>query len=143
MADVTLVIESDIRGGSLITAELALGYNRDVLAVPGRLGDQFSSGCNQLIKTNKAALVTSVKDIEYVMNWDQVKKTKHVQAELFVDLNDDEERLIEVLKNQGKSQLDNLSLASSISVSRTSSLLLQLEFKGIVRSAPGKQFELV
>lgn len=142
MADGVVVVESGDKGGSLITANLAFSYNRDVMALPGRVGDTYSMGCNKLIKTQKATLVQSAEDIKYTMGWD--KKTSaqpHAQQKMFVELTSDEEKIMAALKT-GKSAIDEVSLQSGISVSRASSLLLGLEFNGLVRSLPGKVYEL-
>ncbi len=147
MCDATIVIESAIRGGALITAEIANGYNRDVFAFPGRVQDVFSQGCHQLVRENKATLVTSADDIARAMNWDleeeeKVKKIKK-QLNLFLELNEEEMALIEILKKDGIVPIDALSIKSNMPVSKVSSLLLKLEFAGVLRSLPGKVYELI
>ncbi len=139
MSDATIVIESAIKGGSLITAKIANDYNKDVFAFPGRVNDKYSKGCNYLIKTNQASLIESFKDIEYIMNWKVVKK-KHIQTQLFVDLTNEEEGLINILREDGKMGIDDLSIKANIPVSKASSILLNLEFKGLVISYPGKMY---
>jgi len=143
LADLTIVIESDIRGGSLITAEQANSYNRDVMAIPGRVDDQYSSGCNYLIKMNKANVLTSYKDVEKLMGWNLETKEAPKQQTLFVHLSAEEEKLRDKLVGKKRVPLDELSYACDLTISKTSSLLLILEFKGIVKSLPGKVFELV
>lgn len=146
MCDATIVIESAVRGGALITAEIANGYNRDVFAFPGRVTDIFSQGCNHLIRENKAMLITSAEDIAKAMNWDieeeeKIKKMKK-QLNLFLELSEEEKLLLSILQSDGIVAIDSLSLKSNMPVSKVSSLLLQLEFAGILRSLPGKVYEL-
>jgi len=143
MADAVIVIESSEKGGSLITADLANGYNRDVFAVPGRVDDSQSLGCNRLIKSNKAALLESAKDIEYIMGWEKKSNSrKNRQAQLFVDLNDEETKLIEILKGKDAVSIDELSLIANFPISKTTTLLLNLEFNGVIQSLPGKMYQL-
>lgn len=144
IADLTLVIESSKKGGSLITADLANQYNRDVFALPGRLNDEYSEGCNWLIKTNKAALIQSAKDIEYIMGWETAATQKAMQqTQLFVELSDDEKMVTQILSSTDKMPIDSIALKSSLPMSKTAALLLNLEFNGIVKSYPGKMYKLV
>jgi DNA processing protein len=144
MADATVVIESGIKGGSLITADIANSYNRDVFAFPGRVDDQWSEGCNKLIKANKAALVESAEDILFLMGWLELKKKekKPVQKEILLNLSPDEEALINVLKEKDTAHIDDLCYSAGFSMSKVSALLLSLEFSGVVRSMPGKMYQL-
>jgi DNA processing protein len=146
MADGVIVVESAGRGGALITADLANGYNREVMAVPGRNSDQYSNGCNELIRLNKAALIQSGKDVAELMNWSddplvKQEKPRYIQAELFDALSADEQKVISLLK-PGKQLLDELSIRTGISTGLISSMLLKLEFDGFIRALPGKQFQL-
>jgi DNA processing protein len=143
MSDVVVVVESSAKGGSLITADLANGYNRDVFAVPGRTDDSQSVGCNRLIKTNKAALIESAKDIQYLLGWETNQKPKDNQRQLFVDLDKNEEKIIAAFGNESTLAVDELALNSEIPMSQTTAILLGLEFKGMIRSLPGKMFELL
>lgn len=145
ISEATLVIESAKKGGSLITADIANSYNRDVFAVPGRTTDLFSTGCNNLIKQNKAVLLTGVKDLEYMLNWTAEKevKNKAIQKQLFVELDDQEKIICNCLHKNGKQLLDNLALHCRFPIHKTASLLLRLELKGLVRPLPGKMFELI
>jgi DNA processing protein len=143
MSDVVVVIESSAKGGSLITADLANGYNRDVFAVPGRTDDSQSVGCNRLIKTNKAALIESAKDIQYLLGWELNQKPKENQRKLFVELSKDEEKIIKAFRNETSISVDELALNAEFPMSQTTGILLGLEFKGIIRSLPGKVFELL
>ena len=144
LTDLTVVVESNKRGGALITADIANSYNRDVFAFPGRLTDKCSEGCNWLIKTNKANLLQSVDDIEYLMNWDQeTKKTQPVQLELFSPESPDEAIVLKHLREQGECAIDILSAHVQMPVSKVSGLLLNLELSGMVRSFPGKVYKAV
>lgn len=140
MADVIVVIESAIKGGSIITAEFANNYNKDVFAIPGKLTDDFSAGCNHLIKTHKAHLLSSAEDIAYIMRWDISEAPK--QMTLMIDLLPDEEAIVNILKKQPESRLDSLHYQTQIPLGQLTSLLLNLEFKGLVRSLPGKKYIL-
>ncbi len=144
MADAVVVIESSEKGGSLITADLANGYNRDVFAIPGRVDDSQSVGCNRLIKSNKAALLESGKDLEYIMGWEKKSDSKkNKQVQLFIDLNPEEKTIIDILKEKESVSIDELSLFANLSISKTTTALLNLEFSGIVQSLPGKMYQLL
>jgi DNA processing protein len=143
LSDAVVVVESSLKGGSLITAELANGYNRDVFAIPGRIDDSQSVGCNKLIKTNQAALLESAADLEYILGWETPKqlKTASAQASLFVDLNEEEKMVIKAFEETKKLPLDELSLLAKMPISKTASILLNLEFKGLITSLPGKIYQ--
>jgi len=144
MADVTIVVEASIKGGALITAEIANSYNRDVYAFPGRINDEFSEGCNFLIKTNRAGLINSPKDLIYYLGWDDqtIKSKPAVQVQLPLNLNNDERIVCEALL-QTTLPVDELSLKTSIAQSKLAVILLTLEMKGIIVALPGKLFKLV
>lgn len=144
LADATLIVESAERGGALITADIANSYNREVFAVPGKNTDHYSRGCNNLIKLNKAALVENALDIELAMRWViPGKKSSSFQKELFIELNAEEKQIVDFLTLNGESCLDEISAFLDISVGKVSATLLHLEFNGIVRSLPGKQYQAV
>ncbi len=143
LADATLVIESDTKGGSLITADIANSYNRDVFAVPGRPDDKYSRGTNFLIRTNRAALVESASDIRYMMGWDSPELGITVQKKLFVELNPDEELLINIIREEKDPGIDLIALKAQMPMSKVSVTLLNLEFEGLVRCLPGKVFKLI
>jgi DNA processing protein len=143
ISDLTIVIESSKKGGSLITAHIANDYNRDVFALPGRLGDSQSEGCNNLIKTNKAALIQSVKDIEYIMGWEVKKKTKPTQQQLFVELTPEQKIIADIITKQGKIGIDELSLQAKLPMNKITAELLDMEFSGVVKTLPGKVYSLV
>ena len=143
ISDATIVIESKVGGGSLITADIANSYNRDVFAFPGRVDDICSVGCNNLIKQNKAALIQSAADIIYIMGWEKKKiKNAPQQKKLFLELSNDEELLVNVLKEKDSINIDDLCLVCKLPMSKVSGLLLTLEFSGVVKSLPGKMYRL-
>jgi DNA processing protein len=145
MTDATIVIESAVAGGALITAEIANSYNRDVFAFPGRVQDPFSAGCNQLIKDNKANLVTCANDIVEFLSWDMDNEKKEkaaVQQQLFVELSKDEKMICDQLSRKEKVHVDNLTSGIQLPVSMIAHILLQLEMKGVVISLPGKMYKL-
>ena len=143
LSDATLIVESRIKGGALVTADIAMSYNRDVLAIPGRVGDLSSEGCNALIKQNKAALAETAADIEYALGWEQpAGNAPAKQMTLFNDLLDEEKQIFTLLKEQDTVGIDMLSYRTNIPIGRLSALLLQMEFKGIVKNLPGKQYTL-
>jgi len=143
MSDAVLIIESAIKGGALITADLSLSYNRDVLAIPGRAHDKKSKGCNSLIKSNKAAMVESARDIKMTMLWDNLKQNKSRQTKLFINLSEDEKRIVELFSDGENMAIDEIYLKSGLPLSKVSSLLLNLEFAGVVQALPGKMFRLI
>jgi DNA processing protein len=142
LSDATLVIESGIKGGALITADIANSYNRDVFAVPGRPDDQWSAGCNSLIRSNKAALTESSDDIEYFLNWKPEKSKPPVQRTLFSDMDNTEKQIYELLMKEGELTIDIICRTIEIPVYKLSSLLLQMEFKGLVKCSPGNLYRV-
>lgn len=143
LADATIIVEAGIKGGALITAEIANSYNRDVFSVPGNIGNYYSEGCNFLIKTNRASLVQSAHDIKYIMNWGEIQKPQAVQKKLMIELTPEQERIIEILKQNGETGIDKLCHESSLSPAIVANALLTLEFEGIVKALPGKMFKLL
>lgn len=140
MSDAVLVIESAGKGGALITADIAQSYNRDVLAIPGRAGEKMSEGCNSLIKMNKAALVESAQDIIMTMRWDDQDSKVSPQKKLFLNLSDDEQLIIDAFGEHSEMGIDEIYLKTGLSLSKVSSLLLNLEFEGVIKALPGKVF---
>jgi DNA processing protein len=143
MADATLVIESGIKGGALITADIANSYNRDVLAVPGRPDDQWSAGCNSLIRNNKASLTECSDDIEYFLNWKPEKSKPPVQKTLFADMDDTERVIYELISKEGELPIDSICRSIEIPVYKLSSILLQMEFKDLVKCYPGNIYRII
>jgi DNA processing protein len=142
LADATIVVETAIRGGSMITAELANSYNRDVFAVPGRITDSKSAGCNYLIQNNKAILLNSVKQLAEELGWQTPTLKRKEQRELFVELSDEEQKVIDLLKNKESLHIDELYLQSGLSSSAVAAAILNLELQSIVLSLPGKIYKL-
>lgn len=142
LADATIIVESAEKGGALVTADIANSYNRDVFAFPGRSTDTYSRGCNKLIKLNEAVLVENSADIEKAMNWD-VKGpiNKPLQTSLFAELTSEEQKLVDLLKG-GDRFIDELTLETKMPMSKVSALLLDMEFKGLVASLPGKMYRM-
>lgn len=145
MVDAIIVIEAAKGGGALITAELANSYNRDVFAVPGRTDDTYSEGCNNLIKANKAALITSAADIIYIMGWEAKKEKKpaNIQKQLFIEFSDDEKKIVDLLNGAGSMSVDMIILKVNITPSKVAAILLNLEFMGIIKCLPGKMYQLL
>lgn len=142
LADATIVVESAKKGGSLITADIASSYNRDVFAFPGRSGDIYSKGCNQLIRNNGATLIDGINDLEYFMGWEATDKVEALQSSLFIDLNPEEQKVIDLLKEKGELFIDQISAEIKLPVSRVSAMMLNLEFKNLLVALPGKMYKL-
>ncbi len=143
MCDALIVVETKHKGGSMITSELANGYNKDVFAIPGRARDKRFGGCNFLIKNHKALLVESAEDVVNVMRWEQFEKNRNIQKQLFVELSGKEQSVVDILKTENEVSIDKLSYTTQMQPSEISSLLLELEFKGLVKTLPGKRYMLV
>lgn len=144
LSEVTIVVESGEKGGALVTADIASSYNRDVLAFPGRVGDESSVGCNNLIKKNVAALITGIGDLEQLMGWDTqaMKQPAEVQLPLFAELTVEEKAIINVLKDNNSEHVDGIAHKTGLPMAKLSALLLNLEFAGHVQALPGKQYAL-
>jgi len=142
ISDVTIVVESGIKGGALITADLADSYHRDVFAVPGRVGDVYSSGTNLLIKKNIASLAENCEDIEYMMGWGPKEKSVVIQPELFNELPEEEQLLLNLISRVDKIEFDLLCHQSDMPVNQVSAHLLNLEFAGFVEIAPGNIYTM-
>ncbi|HOG19759.1 MAG TPA: DNA-processing protein DprA [Salinivirgaceae bacterium] len=142
LSDAVLIAESGITGGALVTADYAQGYNRDVFAFPGKIGDQYSAGCNKLIKRNKAALCEGLDDIEYIMNWD-ITTSKYVQLQIFEPLSEAEQTIFELFEDDQPVTIDYLAAKLSIPVYRVAATLLEMEFKGVIMALPGNQYRRV
>lgn len=142
LADATLVVESAKKGGALITADIASSYNRDVFAFPGNAGAPFSSGCNQLIRNNGATLIEGIEDLEYFMGWEVAQETEAIQSSLFVELKEEEQEIVNLLRENETLFIDQVATEMKLPVSRISTMLLQLEFKNILVALPGKMYKL-
>lgn len=144
MSLATLVIETNVKGGAMITAKLALSYNRDVFALPGRYNDPRSAGCHYLIQTNIAQLFTAASDIANFLNWDakETKKQKAMQAKLFETFSANEQTLLNLLAQKEQVHVDELQIKTGFTSSALATLLLQLEFQNTITSLPGKRYAL-
>jgi len=143
LCDATIIVETDIKGGSMITAELANGYNRDVFAVPGRTTDKKSSGCNYLIRNNKAVLLTAVQELIELMGWEEKKKaTGNRQKAIFIELTNDEKIIVDILNEQESVHIDEINFKAGLSSSRIAAAILNLELKNIATGLPGKMYKM-
>jgi DNA processing protein len=144
ISEATIVIESAEKGGSLVTAEIANGYNRDVFAVPGRVNDKYSTGCHNLIKQQRAHMLTSASDLIYMLGWElEEKQQQPVQKQLFVEMDVTEKAIYDHLQKKGRQLLDSIALDCKLPIFKVSSILLNMEMKGVVRPLPGKLFEAI
>lgn len=142
MSDATIVIETGSKGGSMITAELADGYNKDVFAFPGKVTDNKSAGCNYLIKSNKAFLLTGAEDLIQTMGWEEKKPVQKKQRELFIELSAEEKLIVDILKEKDSAHIDELNLRSGLNSSTVASVILNLELQSVIISLPGKIYKL-
>lgn len=144
ISEATIVIESAERGGSLVTADIANSYNRDVFAVPGRTTDSQSTGCNNLIKYNKAHLLSNPMDVPYILNWElESNKKPAIQKQLFVELEEDEKSIYNFLNGIEPQLLDIIALKCEMPIFKVAGVLLNMELKGVIRPLPGKLFEVI
>ncbi|MEI2738617.1 MAG: DNA-processing protein DprA [Chitinophagaceae bacterium] len=145
MSDATVVIETSLKGGSMITAELANSYNKDVFAIPGKVTDTKSAGCNYLIKNNKAILLTDAAELILVMQWEdkaKSKKVKRSQRELFIELAPEEKIIVAILREKETVHIDEINGKSGLSSSAVAGAMLNLELQGVIASKPGKMYSL-
>jgi DNA processing protein len=143
IADATIVVEASVKGGALITAEIANSYNRDVFAFPGRIGDEFSEGCNFLIRNNKAQLLTCTADLAYSLGWEKTDSSKPVieQFMLPIDLTRDESLIFDILQqHKTPVAIDDLTIKTNMATSQLAMNLLNMEMQGYIRSLPGKTY---
>ncbi|HAH56382.1 MAG TPA: DNA-protecting protein DprA [Flavobacterium sp.] len=146
LCDAVIVAESGEKGGSLVTADIANSYNREVFALPGLINDPYSKGCNKLIKNNKAALIEGVSDLEYLLNWEvpgERKKIQAVQKSLFLEINDEEQLILDAFSEEKALHIDQLCGLLQQPVSKISPLLLNLEFSGLIKSLPGSLYQRI
>ena len=142
MADATVVIEASVKGGALITAEIANSYNRDVYTFPGRVGDEFSEGCNFLIRHNKASLLTNPADLAYSLGWEKDEvATGNQQIALPIDLSNEEQMIFEAIRQHKQPlAIDDLTIKTNMPMSQLAMNLLNMEMQGYIRSLPGKTY---
>ena len=143
ISQATVVIESAEKGGALVTADIANSYSRDVFAVPGKIGDIYSKGCNALIRDCKAGLITSANDLVTMLGWKKTSQKKSIQPQLFVELTAEEEKVVAYLQKNNRELLDVISLHCEIPVYKMAGILFQLEMKGLIKPLPGKIFEIL
>ncbi len=141
MSDAIVVVESKRKGGALITADIGNSYNRDVFAVPGRAGDEFSTGCNYLIRTNRAALIENGSNLTYFMSWEKSQEKINEQPKLFIDLSNDEQKIYDCILISKEISIDKIAITTNIKPSTVASTLLKLEFEGLIRALPGKLYK--
>ena len=143
LSDAVIIVEAAEKGGALITADIANSYNKDVFAMPGNIKQSHSAGCNNLIKSNRAHLLTSIRDLEYIMNWDAGSKPARKEVVSLDGFAPDEQLIIQTLIDNNKQlMIDEISWKTNLPISRLASLLLNLEFKGVLSSLPGKIYKL-
>jgi DNA processing protein len=142
ISDCTIVTETAVKGGSMITADLANGYNREVFAVPGRISDFKSAGCNWLIRNNQATLLENVQDLVKMMGWEDKTKTEKKQGELFVALSEQEQRIIDLLNEREQMHIDVINATTGFPNSQNAAALLELEMKDLVCTMPGRIYKL-
>jgi DNA processing protein len=143
LSDATLIVQSGVKGGALITAAMANAYNRDVFALPGRIEDKCSSGCNQLIKSQRASLIENIADLEYLLGWTKRDlQGLSVQPSLFSDLEVEEKIIINLLSDRQIHSVDSICIGTDMPVSKVSAILLKLEFSGLVYCMPGNLYRL-
>ena len=141
MSNAVIVVESPKKGGSLITAEYAVGYSKEIFTFPGRVGDTHSEGCNYLIKTNRASLIENASDLIYQLSW--TAKPKVRQKEILPVLTNDEQKIVEILKNVDIMNVDTISFETGLPINKVLSLLFELEFKDVVKALPGRMYKLI
>ncbi len=139
LSDCTVIVESAGSGGALVTASLAMSYNRDVMAVPGRCGDEFSTGCNKLIATNKAALITGSGDLMAAMRWEPAHQEPQ-QLDLFPDLTKEEQAIVDVIRNHGEIHLNALADTLGLPVYKLMSALVELDCRNVIATLPGCRY---
>jgi DNA processing protein len=142
MSDATIVVETDVRGGSMITAEIAYSYNRDVFCFPGRSIDMKSAGCNFLIRKLKAQMITNANDLAQEMTWKQTTVHKATQRELFIEMSDDEKKMVAILREKQPIAIDELLHALKLHSSQMAAAMLSLEMQHIIQVMPGKIIKL-
>jgi len=148
ISDCAIIVESALKGGSLITAEIADSYHRDVFAFPGRVNDNCSKGCNELIRSNRAQLISNAEDFIQSMGWESEVKRKEqlgkgIQQQIFLDLSEDEQKIVNCLQKVDNKQINIISVETGISIGLLSSLLFNLEMKGVVKMMNGGMYRLL
>ncbi|HEY3385178.1 MAG TPA: DNA-processing protein DprA [Saprospiraceae bacterium] len=140
LCDVLVVIESGVKGGSMITAALANDYNKDVAAIPGRKLDKSSAGCNYLIKHQQAHLIETGEDLIELMSWHKKTRQQNFQTDLFIEMSESEQKIYKMIIGDREKDIDTLAFQSNMRPGELAAILLSLEFKGAIKSLPGKKF---
>ncbi|NJN33147.1 MAG: DNA-protecting protein DprA [Saprospiraceae bacterium] len=144
MCDALLVVETATKGGSMITANTAFDYNKEIFALPGRISDPMSAGCHKLIKNQKAQLIESADDFINAMMWDQLDKRRFIQPRLFVELNENQRIVLKIIENtEGGALIDSISHKSQFTPGNIANILLELEMQGLIKTLPGKKYVVV
>jgi DNA processing protein len=143
LCDALIVVETARKGGSMITVNFANEYNKDVFAVPGRVGESNYQGCNLLIKSHRASLIESVEDLAYVMRWDEIDAQKNIQRQMFTEFSEPEKLIVNLLRESDEMSVDTLAYKCGMANSELAGLLLNLEFKGVIRAVPGNRYVLL
>jgi DNA processing protein len=143
ISDATIVTESGVKGGSMITADLANGYHKEVFTFPGRISDPKSAGCHWLIRNHQASLISGIQDLARDMGWDEKKPAAHpVQQDLFLLLNEHEQRIVDLLKERETIHIDAINTISGFTTNQHAAALLSLEMKNLICSLPGRIYQL-
>ena len=144
LSDCTVIVESANQGGALVTASIASSYCRDVFAVPGKVTDEYSKGCNRLIMNNQAAAITCAEDLLKAMRWEsKIVASTAKELELFPQLSKEQQQIVELLRHQGNQHINDLAGATALPIYRLMAILVELDTKGIVRTLPGCVYELI
>ena len=148
MSDACILVESAAHGGGIITAGISFDYGREVFALPGRVGDHFSEGCNNAIRENKAMLLTSVEDFVKTMGWEDdalriEAQKKGIERQLFPDLSPEQQRIVDVLTKSNDLQLNQLSVKTGIPIGDITSILFQMEMMGVGKPMAGGNYHLL
>lgn len=148
ISDATILVESAYKGGGLITCRIAQEYGRDVFAFPGRVNDQFSEGCNNMIRNNTAALIMSAADFVEGMGWQtdsilQKAQQQGIERQMFPDLTDEEQSVVNTLAETNDLQINLLTVKTNISIGRLTAILFSLEMKGVVKTLAGGTYHLI
>ena len=143
LSDCTVVVESAEKGGSLITAHIAQSYDRDVFALPGRVGDEYSKGCNRLIQNNQAMLITCADDLINAMRWESKKSNKPTaELEMFPSLNAEEQKVVDIIRQAGDIHINTLAERAGMPVYRIMSTVVELDCRGIIITLPGCRYTM-
>lgn len=143
LSDCTVVVESAVKGGSLVTANIAASYSRDVFTVPGRVNDEFSKGCNRLIMNNQAAAITCAEDLLKAMRWEsKLVPEKAKELELFPQLTKEEQTVVDTLRKQGDLHINDLAGLMALPIYRLMAILVELDTKGVIATLPGCRYSL-